>query len=202
MNKPLQGQSHQMPKELPKAPGVKIIRAGEENAWRMGYQLLSEAREAHALERARGYAEGMAAASKDASRLMAETAVKVDHYMGTIEAEVAQLAFDIVRRVLGEFDDAELVARAARSALADFRDAKAVRLKIHPSAEAQVRRGLLALAQERGAAALQVSVETDEALDRQACILATEFAVIEATVDTQLAAIAEAMGLPGVTASR
>lgn len=202
MNKPLQGQSHQMPKELPKAPGVKIIRAGEENAWRLGYQLLAEAREAHSLERARGYAEGMAAASKDASKLIAETAVKVDHYMASLEKDVARLAFDIIRRVLSEFDDSELVARAARNALADFREAKAVRLKIHPSAEAQVRQSLLTWAGERGGEPLQVSVETDEDLDRRACILATEFAVVEATVDSQLAAIAEAMGLAGAKAAR
>ncbi|WP_170937010.1 MULTISPECIES: type III secretion system stator protein SctL [Rhodomicrobium] len=191
-----------MSKELPRAPGVKIIRAGEENAWRDAYALLAEAKNAHAVERARGYAEGMAAASKDAGKLVAETAAKVDNYMASLEKEVGRLAFDIVRRVLSEFDDAELVARAARNALADFRDAKSVRLKIHPSAEAQVRRSLLAWAGERGGEPLPVSVETDDELDRRACILATEFAVVEATVDTQLAAIAEAMGLASGAGSR
>lgn len=192
----MKDQNPSLPRELPAAPGVKIIRAGEENAWRDGYRLLAEARQVHAAERERGYAEGMASAAQDASRLIAETAFRVDGYAASLEKEVGRLAFDIVRRVLSEFDDAELVARAARSALADFRNAKAVRIKIHPSAEAQLRRTLLAYAGARGGEPLPVSVETDADLDRRSCILATEFAVVEATVDTQLAAIAEAMGLP------
>jgi type III secretion protein L len=178
--------------DLPKAPGVKIIRAEEISAWRDGYRFLSEASKAFEAERARGFSEGMEAASRDAGKLVLETAGKVDRYLGSLEKQIAALSFDIVRRVLGEFDDAELVARSARNALADFRDASAVRIKIHPSAETAVRRMLAERRQDPG---ISFVVQTDDDLAERACILSTEFAIIDATLDSQLAAIAQAMGL-------
>lgn len=181
--------------DLPKAPGVKIIRAEEVSAWRDGYRFLSEASKAFEAERARGFSEGMAAASRDAGKLVLETAGKVDRYLGSLEKQIAALSFDIVRRVLGEFDDAELVARSARNALADFRDAKAVRIKIHPSAETAVRRMLAERAERRQDPSTSFVVQTDDELAERACILSTEFAIIDATLDSQLAAIAQAMGL-------
>ena len=191
----MQDQAASISKELPKRPGVKIIRAAEESAWRDGYRFLAEAEDAYAAERTRGYADGLAAARQQASKLVIETAERVDRYLASIDKEVAVLAFDIVRRVLSEFDDAELVGRAAKAALADFREAKSVRVRIHPSAEAQARK---TLADHLGAQLRQVpnvALELDQELDKQSCILSTEFAVVEATIETQLAAIAQAMGL-------
>lgn len=181
--------------ELPKAPGVKIIPASAENAWLDGYRFLSEAEEAYVAERTRGYADGLMAARQQASKLVIETAERVDRYLASLDKEVAKLAFDIVRRVLADFDDAELVARAARAALSDFREAKAVRLRIHPSAETQVRRMLADSIGTPSPQSPTVIIELDHDLDKKSCILSTEFAVVEATIETQLGAIAQAMGL-------
>ena len=183
-------QTLPQPQDLPKAPGRKIIRAGEVNAWIDGYRFLAETQDAHAAERAKGYAEGMAAAQESAGRLVTETAAKVDLYLASLEQDVARLAFDIARRVFSEFDARDLVARAAQNALADLREAKSVRLRIHPNAEPRVAAMLAARPQPTSPA---VVVQTDQDLDETACILSTEFAIIEATVETQLAAIAEAM---------
>jgi type III secretion protein L len=197
----MQSYNRGLADELPKAPGVKIIRAEEESAWRDGYRFLSEARKAYEAERARGFAEGMAAASREAGKLMVETTAKVDRYVASLEKQIARLSFDIVRRILSEFDDAELVARAARNAIADFRDAKTIRIKIHPSAETQVRRMLADHALDHPGQPVTFTVETDEELDERACILSTEFAIVEATVESQLAAIAQAMGLEPMKAA-
>jgi type III secretion protein L len=191
----MQDQTTSALNALPKQPGIKIIRARDEAAWRDGYRFLEEAKAAYASERARGYEEGMAAAKQQAGKIVVEAALKVDHYLGSLEKDVARLAFDIVRRVLGEFGDAELVARAARSALADFRDAKSVRLRVHPSAEAHVRGALAGYIGEDPGKPLSIILETDEELDSQSCILSTDFAIVDATIKTQLDAIAEAMGL-------
>jgi type III secretion protein L len=177
---------------LPRSPGVKIVRAGEEGAWRDGFRYLDEAKRVHAAERARGYAEGRAAGVKDAGILIAETAAKVDGYMATMEPQIAALAFDIVRRVLNDFDDAELVERAARTALAEFRDAHAIVIKVHPAFETHMRNALADMLPVDGTL-VPVTIESDPKLDRRSCILATDFAVVEASIDIQLAAIAEAM---------
>jgi type III secretion protein L len=182
--------------DLPKAPGVKIIRAAEEGAWRDGFRFLAEVRTLQAAEREAAYAEGMAAGSLEASKLVAQTSAKVQKYMASLDKQVAQLAFDIVRRILSEFDNRELVARAARNALADFREAKAVTIQVHPSVEHYVRRAIADFAGEAGEDGFAVSIEADAEIGEGICVLSTEFAVVEATIETQLAAIAKAMGLP------
>ncbi len=180
---------------LPKAPAIKIIRAGEDSVWRDAYRFLAEAKQIYASEREKGYADGMAASSQEASQLVHQTAMQVDRYLASLEKDVAKLAFDIVKRVLNEFDDAELVARAARNALTDFRDAKLVRIKIHPSAEASLKKVLSERGGDDAQSSPRIVIETDEDLNKDSCILSTDFAIVEATVDAQLAAIAEAMGL-------
>lgn len=184
-------------RDAPRAPEVKIIRASEENAWRDAYRLLAEAKDVYASEWERGYAEGLAEAVKEASKLVIETNAKTHGYLASLEKEIAGLAFDIIRRVLNNFSDAELVAQAARNALADFRDAKALRIKVHPTAEVRVRRTLSEYASVHGDEWLSVIVETGDGLPERTCILSTEYAVVEATIDTQLSAIAAAMGLKG-----
>ncbi len=191
----MQEQAAPISTELPKTPGVKIIRAAQESAWRDGYRFLAEAEAAYSAERARGYAEGLAAAKQQAGKIISDAAGRADRYFASLDKEVASLAFDIVRRVLSDFDDAELVARAAKSALADFREAKAVRIRIHPSAETQLRKMLSENPGAQSQQPLNVTLELDQDLDTRSCILSTEFAVVEATIDAQLAAIAEAMGL-------
>ena len=183
------------PDTLPKAPSAKIIRAGEESAWRDGFQFLAETQRVQAAERAKGYAEGRAAGAKDASVLLLNTADEVARYMAAVEPQLARLAFDIVRRVLGNFDDAELVARAARTALAEFREAKAVTIRVHPDAQQHVQTALFDVLIGDDAAPA-ITVEADPRLDPRGCVLATDIAVVEASIETQLAAIAEAMKQP------
>lgn len=182
--------------DLPKSPGVKIIRAGEESAWRDGYRLLEEAKKIYASERERGYADGLNAANQEAATLVHQTAAKVDNYLASLDKDVAQLAFNIVQRIFSEFDNEELVARAAYNALADFREAKSVQIKIHPCAEDHVRNVLASYGSGHHQGAPAIIIETDDELSQGSCILSTEFAIIEATIETQLAAIAEAMGIP------
>jgi type III secretion protein L len=188
--------------DLPKAPGGKIIRAAQEGAWRDGFRFLTEVGALQAAERAKAYAEGKAAGTQEASKLVLETSAQVRRYMASLDKQVAQLAFDIVRRIFSEFDDRELVARATRNALADFHEAKAVTIKVHPSVEKHVRRAIADLVAAGGEDGLAVTIETDAEIGERICVLSTEFAVVEATVETQLAAIAQAMGMAPAKAAQ
>ncbi len=178
---------------LPKAPTAKIIRPAEEAAWRHGFQFLAEAERLQSVERAKGYADGKAAGAKEVSALAIEIAGKVDRYLASVEGDLVKLSLEIVTRVLQDFDDADLVARIARTALADFRKAKAITVRVHPSTEYEVRRALADLLNETGEAPPPITIEADPALDRRGCILGTDLAVVDASVDVQLAAMAEAM---------
>jgi type III secretion protein L len=135
----------------------------------------------------KGYAEGRAAGATEASRLVHDTTLAVDRYLAKLEGEIGALAVGVARRVLGELDITDVVARAAAQALAEFRQEKFVKVTVHPAAVDRVSTALAALVQGNGAA---VTVESDAALDQGACIVASDFAVVDASIEAQLHAFA------------
>jgi type III secretion protein L len=189
---------------LPIGPGSRIIHAADAEAWQDGFQFYLQAQRraerveaaalgAHAAEQARGYAEGRAEGEREAARLVAETVAAVDRYIATLQQEIAGLAISVVRRVIGEFDMSDLVARAAARAVPEFRRSKWLKLKVHPNAAAQVTRALEELIKDPG---FCCTIEPDATLGPDACVLASELAIVDASIETQLAAFADAFGAP------
>ncbi|RWD65078.1 MAG: HrpE/YscL family type III secretion apparatus protein [Mesorhizobium sp.] len=193
--------------DVPRRPYARILRAAEARAWQDGYafldgarrdaqQMRDAARHAYAAEYAQGYEDGKAQGDADASRLLSETAVKVDRYLGGLEAEVTSLALEVVRRILGEFDVGTLVARAARQAVTEIRRAKYLKIRVHPASVERVREELDAVLRKSDLG-MTVEIDTDDALAPAACILSTDVAVIDASIDAQLDAIAAAISSKG-----
>ena len=191
--------------DLPRGPGAKVLRAAEVDAWQDGYRFLAEvrrasaqveetARKTYASEYARGFAEGRMAGADEGARLVTETAAKVDRHLAALEHEIGALALDVVRRVLGRLDTAELVTRTASQAIAEFRREKFLKVTVHPAAVDQVVTTLAALPRDGGPT---VTVEADPALDERGCIVASDFAVIDAGIEAQLKAFAAAFGADG-----
>ncbi|TKT69264.1 type III secretion system stator protein SctL [Aquamicrobium sp. LC103] len=190
--------------ELPRRPGgARILRPKEAAAWRDGFEFLASARKdakrtrdeanrGYASEYAQGYEEGRTAGAAEAAQLVSETAVKVDQYLGMLEQEVTALALDIVRRVLGDFDVAELVARAAARAVADMRRAKYFRIRVHPDAALAVQSKLDALL-AGSQVGFTLEIRPDRTLRPAACIVTTDAAVVDTSLDSQLKAIAAAI---------
>jgi type III secretion protein L len=187
--------------DLPKGPGLRILRARQPGAWRDAYRFLAEARAAAddieqsargicAAEQARGHREGRAAGANESARLVSETVGKVDRYLASLEQDVADIALAIVRRVLGEFDVAELIARATAQTLDEFRHEKWLKITVHPDIVERVHAILAPLLRDTGPT---LTVEGDQGLDRTSCTVATEFAVVDASIETQLEAIATAL---------
>ena len=188
--------------DLPRGPGANILRAEEARLWQDGYRFLAEAQrtaaqaektahEVYAAEYERGFAEGRMAGANEAARLLSETTAKVDCHLAALEQEIGALALQVVRRVLGQFDAADLVARTAVQAVAEFRREQWLKVTVHPAAVDQVVTTLAALPRDGGPT---VSVKGDPALDERACIVASDFAVVDASIETQLKAFASAFG--------
>lgn len=184
--------------DLPAGPGSRIVRAAQVDVWQDAYRLLAAVREAagkveenarnaYAAAHAKGFAEGRSAGEIEASRLLRDTTLAVDRYLAKLESEIGALALRVVRRVLGELDVADVVARAAAQALAEFRQEKFLKVTVHPAAAERVSTALAALTQEGGPT---VTVESDPALDQDACVVTSDFAVVEAGIEAQLRAFA------------
>ena len=98
----------------------------------------------------------------------------------------------VVRKVLGEFDCGELVTRATVHALSAFRYEKALTITVHPKMADRVDQALAPLAGRLGFE-FSYQIESNPALAQDTCIVATEFAVLDASIDAQLNAISKAL---------
>ncbi len=185
--------------KLPARPLVRILRAAEAQAWQDGFgfleaarresdRLRSEARRAYADEYARAYVEGKSKGQEEAAQLILETTLKVDRYLNALEIEVRELALGIVRKVLGELDVSVIVAKAATEAVSKVRRGKLVRVTVNPRTVEHVRDELNAILQD-SKLGFTVELKVDGALAEGACIVATDFAVIDMSVDAQLNAL-------------
>ena len=115
----------------------------------------------------------------------------MDRYLQSIEPQVAKLAMSVVHRVLGNFDTRDLVAAAAAHAIADLRREKGLTVTVHPDVVDSVSREFARLGLS---GRMEVTIEGNPTLDRTACIIASDLAVVDASVKTQLSAIAAAIG--------
>ncbi|TWG99545.1 type III secretion protein L [Mesorhizobium sp. J18] len=198
------GENEPLHDLLPTRPACRILRPAEAQAWQEGFAFLDAARsearrtqeaarQAYAREYAQGYEDGKAAGEAEAARLVSETVVKVDRYLEGIEKDVVSLALDIVKRVLGDLDVEKRVALAARKQVADIRRAKYIRVTTHPDVVTEVKKELDELAAE-GSLACSVEIDGDNSVAPHACIVATDLAVFDASVEAQIAALAAAIG--------
>lgn len=189
--------------ESPSGPTTgSVLNAKDVKAWSDAFEFINEAEKRlaeekkqaedaashlYAAERARGYEEGKA----EATRLVTETTLRVDRYLKSIEPQVAQLAMSVVHRVLGNFDTRDLVAAAAGQAITDLRREKRLTITVHPDSVAGVSKEL---ARMNLTGRIEVSIEGDPSLDPTACVIVSDLAVVDAGIQTQLAAIAAALG--------
>ena len=192
--------NRQQPAEGPTTGSV--LNARDVKAWQDAFEFLNHAEKQIAeektqaeeaasrlyeSERTRGYEDGKA----EATRLVTETTLKVDRYLQSIEPQVAQLAMSVVQRVLGNFDTRDLVAAAAAHAIADLRREKGLTVTVHPDVVDSVSREFARLGVSGH---MQVTIEGNPSLDPTACIIASDLAIIDAGIKTQLTAIATAIG--------
>lgn len=190
-----------MNETLPKRPGNVVLKASEAEAWidgfafreraeRQGAALIASTEAAVAKAREEGFREGMRVGESEAGALLLRTSADVDRYLAGLEAQLTDLALGIVRKVVGRFDDAELVAACAREALGSFRGETRIVVRVAPDLVGAVRA-------QMGSG---VGVEGDPGLAAGRCVIASPLSSVEVGLDAQLDAIRAAM-LDGSRAS-
>ena len=184
------------------ATAARVLPAEELRALADGRELLlalqsqresDGVRLAVASDRARdaGYAEGFAAGRAAAREQLAQAQLELELaaqrdrsiLRRQTEASVATLALEVVRKLAGEIDAADLVAALARQAVRQLLDDEPVTLVVHPVMAERVREHVQADADSHGPA---VVVQEDPALDPMDCRLVTRSGTTMAGLDTQL----------------
>jgi flagellar biosynthesis/type III secretory pathway protein FliH len=185
------------------ATAARVLPAEELRALADGRELLlalqsqresDGVRVAVASDRARdaGYAEGFAAGCAAARKQLAQAQLELELaaqrersiLRRQTEASVATLALEVVRKLAGEIDAAELVAALARQAVRQLLDDEPVTLVVHPQMAERVRAQADAGPQDAHGPA--VAVQEDPTLAPLDCRLVTRSGTTLAGLDVQL----------------
>jgi type III secretion protein L len=185
------------------APATRLLKARDYQVFEQAQQILDDAQQrADAIvagaeaefeaEKTRGYEEGLEQARMELAEQMLDTVGRTVDYFSGVEDKVVGIVSSAVRRILGEFDDAELIVRVVHNALHVVRNQKQVTLRVHPDQEQAVT-GRLSHILSGHSAISYLEVVADHRLEAGGCILETEVGVVDASVEVQLQALEKAM---------
>lgn len=194
--------------ELPPMPAAKVIKQAAVTPWLDGFAFLNAAeQEAQArlgradeiteASRQQGYQAGFEQGAKEASALLISTTAQVNNYVAGLDRQLVELSLSIIAKMLGSFDQAELVAKLAKHALQGFQRERDIIIAVAPDIAPVVGEKLQA---EHSNPSINFTVVPDPRLTGAQCILSNAIAVVDASLDTQLAAIREALSRDGTAA--
>jgi type III secretion protein L len=138
---------------------------------------------------AAGLAEGRAAAAQELAETLQRLASESHAERERLRADTAALALQVVRKLLGQFADDELLLALAATAAAELLPGAPPALVVHPQQADAVRARLAAAAGEGGA---PFTVREDASCALDTCRLETEHGSVDVSLDVQLARLAEA----------
>lgn len=143
-------------------------------------------------QKERGYRDGLEQGKAEMAEQIVATLGQSTVYFSKMEETLVGVVLKAVRRIIGEFDDSERVARIVRQALELLRNQGKVRLKVSPAQSEQLQARVEGLLTTFPRIEF-LEVNSDARLPLDGCILETEFGVIDASVETQLRAIEKAL---------
>ncbi|WP_415756023.1 FliH/SctL family protein [Pseudomonas sp. LT1P18] len=179
--------------DLPTQPGPRILRADDAALWVDGYAFLQAAREVSetmrdensqwmAQARAEGFESARALGAEQAAELLGQTAAQVDAYLAGLESGLVELVLGVVREVLDDMDNAELLVRCTRKALLAFRQDQSLTLFVPLSEVETVRQHL----QTQSVSSPSIGVEGDDQLATGQARLSSKIGSVELGLEAQL----------------
>ena len=185
------------------APDTRLLKQADYQTFVMADQILAAARreaeerraetereQAHRLQA--GYEQGMAQARLEMATRMLETVERTVDYLGAVEHRVVDLVMMSVRKVLGEFEDTELTRRLVRQSLHVVRNQPQATIRVCPAQSEPLQQRLNELLAGYNSLRM-IEVAPDPRLERGDCILETEIGVVDASLETQLKALEQAL---------
>lgn len=151
---------------------------------------------AHAEGLAAGLLEGRAQARDEIAATLAALATTAAQQESQRRADVAALALQVVRKLLGELDDGQRLAALAREAAREMLPAPRLSVRVHPQRSDAVRAQLqrMAASADGGSmAAFEVVADDGCALDD--CRIDSDLGSADASLEQQLARLAQAWGV-------
>jgi flagellar biosynthesis/type III secretory pathway protein FliH len=151
---------------------------------------------------AQGLAEGRAAARDDIATQINALAARAARQHEALREQMAALALQVARKLIGSFATPEQLVALACTAARDVMPSHGLTLVVHPDATDAVRTHLAGLTQAADAPADLPSfdVRSDDGCEPGTCRIETELGTIDASLDAQLARLANAWSTPSAGA--
>ena len=176
--------------------GTRVLKASEAAVLLEANAVLDAARErvadmerkageAYERRREEGYRDGVEEGRLEHAEKVMETVLSSVEYIEGIEATLVNVVAVAVRKVIGEIDENERIVRIVRNAL--------VTIRVAPADEKAVREGLASMLASVPGGASFLDVVPDARLERGACLLESELGVVDASLETQLKALENAL---------
>ena len=174
--------------------GTRVLKASEAAVLLEANAVLDAARERVAdMERKAGYRDGVEEGRLEHAEKVMETVLSSVEYIEGIEATLVNVVAVAVRKVIGEIDENERIVRIVRNALVTVRNQQHVTIRVAPADEKAVREGLASMLASVPGGASFLDVVPDARLERGACLLESELGVVDASLETQLKALENAL---------
>jgi type III secretion protein L len=164
-----------------------VARAYEEAA-----RIREDAQQEYEQQKTRGYQDGLEQGKAEMSERVVTAMGQSTLYFAKLEEALIDVVIKATRRVIGEFEEHDRVERIVRHALELLRQQSQVRIKVAPAQRERLQARVASLL-EAFPRIQFLDVQADPRLPEDGCILETELAVIDATVETQLRAIEKAL---------
>ena len=180
--------------------GTRVLKASEAAVLLEANAVLDAARErvadmerkageAYERRREEGYRDGVEEGRLEHAEKVMETVLSSVEYIEGIEATLVNVVAVAVRKVIGEIDENERIVRIVRNALVTVRNQQ----HVAPADEKAVREGLASMLASVPGGASFLDVVPDARLERGACLLESELGVVDASLETQLKALENAL---------
>lgn len=186
------------------APGLRVLRAADYARLVEANDILAAVRQRAAAmaedaekayeERKRaGYEEGLMEGRMEQAEKMMETAMQAVEYIEGLEARLVGVVTSAVRKIIGELDQRECTVRVVRQALNAVRGQQRVLIRVCPDDKDAVRASLAAMISSAPGNAAFLDVTADPRMKPGDCVLECELGVVDASLETQLRAIENAL---------
>ena len=164
-----------------------ILSSAQKNA-----ELIKEkAGKAYDLEKECGYREGLEKSQKEMATQIYTTILKAEEYIHTFEEKIAAIVLDTVRKIIGEMEKSEVIRALVKKSLSVMKNQKQIKLKVSPInvdyLNMQIAEILSSYPNIDG-----IEILADERLSQNQLILDSPIGIVDASIDTQLAAISDA----------
>jgi flagellar biosynthesis/type III secretory pathway protein FliH len=193
------------------AAGRRVLRAAEVPLLADANRLCGQLQALHADEAARiesacaegrrsgyraGFDEGLAAAAEEHAARLTALAAAAARDREALAAQVAGLALEVARKMVGGLAGGERLLALAATAVQEVLPEGPLTLLVHPERVPAVRERLAAYAAEGMATRLPpFDVRGDGELEIEGCRIESMFGSVDASLDTQLQRLAAAWGV-------